>query len=209
MEKYRSELRKMDRKDIIKCSNKVNFKNLSVEDYDEFDIKELGFFLLRWFKNKKLGNPFNYNRFMEFVQSLTLGYKLKGVGGGADAVNEQNQTTELKATEFKGFRKGTNIEKSHSFTYNGMSRFPTIQKQKLECKQKIMRDPLHHWTIVDYENGKLIKTVQLTSEQVWKVLWPKWENSWYKSDKKDPRIGGAISIPELSRAGIDYITIPH
>lgn len=209
MEKYREDLKKMDREDLIKCSNKVNFKNLNVKDYGNLDIRELGFFLLRWFRYKGLGNPFNYNRFMEFVQASYLGYKLLGVGGGSDGINEKGETTEFKATGYLGFRKGSNVEKSHSFTYNGTSRQDTLEKQKIYCKKKIMRDPLHHWSMIDYENGKLLKTIQLSNNQVWKILWPKWERSWYNSNSKDPRIGGSISINELNKEGIKYIIIEH
>ena len=33
-----------------------------------------------------------------------------------------------------------------------------------------MRDPLHHWTVIDYEEGKCLYTIQLTNEQVWEIL---------------------------------------
>ena len=52
------------------------FQDLKIEDYTDQDIQDLGFFLLKWFKFKGFGNPFNYNRFMEFVQANLLGYKL-------------------------------------------------------------------------------------------------------------------------------------
>jgi hypothetical protein len=145
---------------------------------------------------------------MEFIQAKLLKYKLTKVGGGSDGINEQNKTSEFKGTEFLGFTK-KGVEKSHSFSYNGTTRKPTLEEQKKYCYEKIMRDPLHHWSIIDYENGKLIKTIQLTNEQVWKVLWPKWEKSWHNNGAADPRIGASISTAELKKAGIEYVTIIH
>lgn len=184
------------------------FQDLKIEDCTDQDIQNLGFFLLKWFKFKGLGNPFNYNRFMEFVQANLLGYDLTKVGGGSDGINEQNETTEFKGTEYKGLNlKG--VEKSMSFAYNGTTRKFTLEEQKKYCWEKIMRDPLHHWSMIDYENGVFVKTIQLTNEQVWQVLWPKWEKSWYNSKAADPRIGASISTAELKKAGIKYVTIDH
>ena len=186
----------------------ANFKELKVEDVTEQDIQDLGFFLLKWFKFKGFGNPFNYNRFMEFVQANLLKYKLTKVGGGSDGINDQDETTEFKGTEYKGVNKKGD-EKSHSFAYNGTTRKDTLEEQKKYCKEKIMRDPLHHWSMIDYENGTFIKTIQLTNEQVWQVLWPKWEKSWHNSGAADPRIGASISTNDLKNAGIEYVTITH
>jgi hypothetical protein len=184
------------------------FSSIDINTLTDDDVQELGFLLLRYFKSKGWGNPFNYNRFFEFIQTRVLGYYLTMVGGGSDGIDTNGKTTELKGTEYKGFGKNGN-EKSHSFTYNGTTRKPTLEEQKEYCKEKIMRDPLHHWTIFDYEKGELVKTFQLTSEQVWQVLWPKWEKSWYNSGKADPRISGTISTNELKKLGIVYKTIEH
>lgn len=184
------------------------FQDLKIEDCTDQDIQDLGFFLLKWFKFKGFGNPFNYNRFMEFVQANLLGYKLTKVGGGSDGINEQKETTEFKGTEFIGFTKKGD-ERSHSFSYNGTTRKPTLAEQEKYCREKIMRDPLHHWSMIDYENGTFIKTIQLTNEQVWQVLWPKWEKSWHNSKAADPRIGASISTIELKKEGIEYVTITH
>lgn len=184
------------------------FKNIDPKNLTDNDIHILGFLLLKYFKLKGWGNPFNYNRFFEFIQARVLGYNLTTVGGGSDGINDENKTTEFKGTEYKGFtNKGA--EKSHSFSYNGTTRKPTLTEQEKYCKEKIMRDPLHHWTIFDYENGKLLKTLQLTSDQVWKVLWPKWEKSWYNKTAADPRIGASISTNELNKMGIQYKIIEH
>ena len=186
----------------------ANFKELKIEDVTDQDIQDLGFFLLKWFKFKGFGNPFNYNRFMEFVQANLLGYKLTKVGGGSDGINDQDETTEFKGTEYKGVNKKGD-EKSHSVAYNGTTRKDTLEEQKKYCREKIMRDPLHHCSLIDYESGKIVKTIQLTNEQVWQVLWSKLEDSWHKSKAADPRIGGSISTAELKKAGIDYVTIAH
>lgn len=185
------------------------FFNINPEDLTEDDAQELGFLLLKYFKLKGWNNPFNYNRFFEFVQARVLGYNLTSVGGGSDAINDDNQTTEFKGTEYKGFSK-KGVELSHSFTYNGTTKKPTLEEQEQYCREKIMRDPLHHWTIFDYENGKLLKTIQLTAEQVWEVLWPKWKKSWHKSSfAADPRIGASISTSELKKLNIEYKIIEH
>lgn len=184
------------------------FSNIDPSDLTEDDIQELGFLLLKYFKSKGWGNPFNYNRFFEFIQARVLGYNLTTVGGGSDGINDENETTEFKGTEYKGLTKKGD-EKSHSFSYNGTTRKPTLMEQEKYCKEKIMRDPLHHWTIFDYESGKLLKTLQLTAEQVWTVLWPKWEKSWYNSGAADPRIGGSVSTSELNKLKIQYKVIEH
>lgn len=184
------------------------FQNLKVEDFTDLDIQDLGFFLLRWFKYYGFGNPFNYNRFMEFIQAKLLGYSLTSVGGGSDGINEQNETTEFKATKYLGTTKAGN-DKSLSFSYNGTTRKATLKEQLTYCKKKVMRDPLHHWTVIDYEEGKCLYTIQLTNEQVWEILWPKWERSWYDSKAADPRIGASISTAELKKAGIKYAIITH
>ena len=185
-----------------------NFKNLKVEDFTDQDILDLGYFLLKWFKFKGFGNPFNYNRFFEFVQANLLGYSLTRVGGGSDGINDQGETTEFKATEFLGYTK-RGVERSHSFTYNGTTRKNTLEEQMEYCREKIMRDPLHHCSLINSEAGKLVKTIQLTNEQVWQLLRPKWENSWHKPKAADPRIGGSISTAEMKKAGIEYVTITH
>ena len=184
------------------------FSNIDPKNLTDDDVQVLGFLLLKYFKMKGWGNPFNYNRFFEFIQARVLGYNLTTVGGGSDGINDEGESTEFKGTEYSGLTaKG--VEKSHSFTYNGTTRKPTLDEQKQYCKEKIMRDDLHHWTIFDYDNGKLLKTLQLTAEQVWTVLWPKWEKSWYNSGAADPRIGGSISTNELKKLGIEYNVIEH
>jgi hypothetical protein len=184
------------------------FSNIDPSDLTDDDIQALGFLLLKYFKMKGWGNPFNYNRFFEFIQARVLGYNLTTVGGGSDGINDVGKTSEFKGTEYKGLtKKGS--EKSHSFSYNGTTRKPTLAEQKKYCKEKIMRDSLHHWTIFDYEGGKLLKTLQLTAEQVWTILWPKWEKSWYNSGAADPRIGGSVSTSELNKLGIKYKVIQH
>ena len=184
------------------------FSNIDPKNLTDDDVQVLGFLLLKYFKMKGWGNPFNYNRFFEFVQARVFGYNLTTVGGGSDGINDKGKSIEFKGTEDKGLTaKG--VEKSHSFTYNGTTRKPTLDEQKKYCKEKIMRDDLHHWTIFDYENGKLLKTFQLTAEQVWTVLWPKWEKSWYKTGAADPRIGATISTNELKKLGIEYNVIEH
>jgi hypothetical protein len=184
------------------------FQDLKIEDCTYQDIYDLGCFLLKWFESKGLGNPFNYNRFIEFAQANLLGYILTKVGGGSDGINDQDETTEFKGTKFLGYTK-KGVQRSHSVSYNGTTRKDTLEEQKKYCKAKIMRDPLHHWSLIDYESGKIIKTIQLTNEQVWKVLWPKWEKSWYKPTAADPRIGATISTDEMKKAGIEPVIITH
>tara|TARA_R100001463_G_scaffold132494_1_gene193207 strand:- start:1494 stop:2090 length:597 start_codon:yes stop_codon:yes gene_type:complete len=166
--------------------------------------------VLSWFKLRNLGNPFNYNRAFEFIVANNLGYVLLPVGGGSDAVNpnDPNDTIELKGTEYKGLTK-KGLEKSHSFSYNGTSRKPTLKEQEEHCKKKIMRDKYHYWTMTDYENGELVKTLKIKNSDVWTLIWTKWEKSWYNVKDDDPRIGGSISTNLLKKMNIPYEVITH
>ena len=184
------------------------FLNFDFKTLTDDEIRTVGFLLLKSFQFKGWGNPFNYNRFMEFIQAKLFGYKLTTVGGGSDGINEQNETTEFKATKYLGLTK-KGIERSMSFAYNGTTRMLTLEEQKKYCYNKIMRDSLHHWTVVDYESGECLYTIQLTNEQVWSLIWPKWEKSWYDKNAGDPRIGASISTAELKKSGIKYVTITH
>ena len=138
--------------------------------------------ILSWFKLRNLGNPFNYNRAFEFIVAHNLGYVLLPVGGGSDAVNpnDSNDSIELKGTEYLGLTKKSK-EKSHSFTYNGTTKVQTIEEQEKLCYKKVMRDEYHYWTIVDYDAGKLLKTLKVKNTNVWSLIWTKWKDSFYKS----------------------------
>ena len=167
--------------------------------------------ILSWFKLRNLGNPFNYNRAFEFIVAHNLGYVLLPVGGGSDGVNpnDPTDTIELKGTEYLGLTK-RGKEKSHSFSYNGTSRKPTLKEQEEHCKKKIMRDKYHYWTMTDYENGKLVKTLKIKNSDVWSLIWKKWKDSFYKSaTNADGRIGGSISTNDLKKNNIPYEVITH
>lgn len=162
-----------------------------------------------WFSARKLGNPFNYNRAFEFIQCMDLGYVPTTVGGGSDGVKPENEedTTELKVTGYKGVGKNGK-ELSHSFTYNGTSRKATLDEQEKYCYNKIMRDEYHHWSIVDYEEGKFVKTYKVKNTIVWKLIWEKWKKSFINITTKngevraDQRIGGVISTDDLKKSGL-------
>ena len=167
--------------------------------------------VLSWFKLRNLGNPFNYNRAFEFIVAHNLGYVLLPVGGGSDSVNpnDPNDRIELKSTEHLGLTK-KGKEKSHSFTYNGTTKKQTIEEQEEYCHNKIMRDKYHYWTMTDYENGKLVKTLKIKNSDVWTLIWKKWKNSFYKSaTNADGRIGGSISTNDLKKNNIPYEVIEH
>ena len=180
-----------------------------IENADDLQMKEILLAIVKWFKKKGLANPFNYNYGFEFIQCLTLGYKKTTVGGGSDGIKEDGETTELKATEYQGLTK-KGKEKSHSFSYNGTSKKQTIEEQKEYCYNKIMRDKFHHWTIIDYENGKLVKTLKIKNTDVWTLIWSKWEKAFYESStREDGRINGSISTNELEKKNIPYEVIEH
>ena len=165
--------------------------------------------LLKYFKKEGLGNPFNYNRGFEFLQADVLDFDLLPVGGGSDFISkDKKETGEGKGTEDKGLTK-KGVEKSHSWSYNGTSRFDTLEEQKEYCKKKIMRDEYHYWTIFNYEVGELVKTYKVKNVDVWSLIWTKWEKSWYNSNNKDPRIGGTVSTKELNDKNIPYEVITH
>ena len=171
------------------------------------EMVDVLFATLSWFKDRGLGNPFNYNRAFEYIQSGVLGYEVTTVGGGSDGINADGDTAEFKGTEYKGTtKKGT--EKAHSFTYNGTTRKDTIEEQRAYCRDKVMRDRFHYWTIFDYENGRLVKTFKLTGAAVWSLIWPKWEHSFHNPGA-DPRIGGSISTTLLESSGVPYEVIDH
>ena len=102
-----------------------------IENADDLQMKEILLAILKWFKKKSLANPFNYNFGFEFIQAVTHGFRVAPVGGGSDGISliDPNITAEFKATEYKGQTKN-GVDKSHSFSYNGTSRFDTIKEQE-------------------------------------------------------------------------------
>jgi len=72
-----------------------------------------------------------------------------------------------------------------------------------------MRDKYHYWTMTDYENGELVKTLKIKNSDVWTLIWTKWEKSWYNVKDDDPRIGGSISTNLLKKMNIPYEVITH
>ena len=98
-------------------------------------MEEELFRVLKWFQTNSLGNPFNYNRAFEWLQARLLGFELTKVGGGSDGINETGVTAEFKAAAWKGFSKNGQ-ELTHSFTYNGTSRFETWEEQEEIRKEK-------------------------------------------------------------------------
>ena len=180
-----------------------------IEEASPAEMVQILFAVLSWFKVRGLGNPFNYNRAFEFIQAHVLDFNLLPVGGGSDGVSDDGTTTEFKATEWQGFTK-KGKEKSHSFTYNGTTKKQTIEEQEKYCYNKIMRDEYHHWTIVDYDAGKLLKTFKVKNTDVWSLIWTKWKDSFYKSPTNaDGRIGGSISTSLLKEKNIPYEVIDH
>ncbi len=157
------------------------------------------------FERREFGNPYNYNRGFEWMQAQLHGFELTTVGGGSDgrSINDPNITAEFKATKFKGH------DRSHSFSYNGTSRQPTLSEQEQYSKSKIMRDKFHYWDIVDYTTGTFVKTIKISNVEVWKALWPKWKASYLKRGAKDPRIGASVSTKYLDDNKIDYEIIIH
>ena len=178
----------------------------SIENASDAEMKEILFQVLKWFKKRGFGNPFNYNRAFEWLQAEMLGFKLTTVGGGSDGENAEGISAEFKATAYKGFTKN-NVEKSHSFSYNGTTRKDNLEEQEKYCRTKIMRDPFHYWSIIDYVGGSFVKTLKVPSETVWKTLWPKWERSFHNVKAADPRIGGPVSTNDLAVG--EYEIIRH
>ena len=182
-----------------------------IKNASQDDMVKILLEVLSWFKLRNLGNPFNYNRAFEFIVAHNLGYVLLPVGGGSDAVNpnDPTDTIELKGTEYLGLTK-RGKEKSHGFTYNGTTKKQTIEEQEEYCYNKIMRDKYHYWTMTDYENGKLVKTLKIKNSDVWSLIWKKWKSSLYNSaTNADGRIGGSISTNDLKHHNIKYEIISH
>ena len=72
-----------------------------------------------------------------------------------------------------------------------------------------MRDEYHYWTMTDYENGELVKTLKIKNGDVWTLIWTKWKDAWYNSTNSDPRINGSISTNDLKKKNIPYEVITH
>ena len=177
-----------------------------VETASRAEMKEILFYVLKWFKKKTLGNPFNYNRAFEWLQAEILGFELEKVVGGSDGNDKDGVTAEFKASAWKGLgAKGQEL--TNSFTYNGTSRYEDWNEQEDYCLKKIFRDPFHFWSIINYEEGKFVKTFKVPAETVCNLLMPKWTNSWKNPSKKDPRIGGSVSTKDL--AGENFEIINH
>ena len=198
-----------EREKIMTHINDINFETADTKDVSYETVMVMLLWLARYFKSKGFGNPFNYYRAFEFIQARVLGYILEPVGGGSDGRKpDSEETAEFKGTEYKGMNKKGTKELSHHVSYNGTSRFGTIEEQEEYCKKKVMRDRFHYWTLFDYENGKLIKTFKISASNVWKVLWPKWKKSFETgANKKDPRIGASISTNLLKSE--EYEVIVH
>lgn len=181
-----------------------------IENASDQEIKEILLVIAKRFYIKGLGNPFNYNRGMEFIQALTFGLILCPVGGGSDAYHAlQAWYAELKKTSFLGFTKA-GILKSHSFAYNGTTRKPTLDGQIEYCRTKILRDKYHFLTIVDDVRGALYQTFKVPGEEMSKVLLPKMIHSWETGTSKgDPRINASVSTNDIMKSGIYYETIEH
>jgi hypothetical protein len=180
----------------------------SIENASNPEMVKILLTVSKWFYAKGLGNPFNYNRAIEFLQAESLGYLLTKVGGGSDGITVDGESMEGKSAEYLGFgKKGK--EYSHSVTYNGTSRKSTLEEQEEYCKNKIMRDKFHYWTLINYKDGKLEKTFKIKSEDIWTVIWPKWKNSFYNPSAADPRIGTTLSTNELHTNNIKYEVIAH
>ena len=163
--------------------------------------------VVRWFNKRALGNPFNYNRAFEWLQAKLLNFKLLPVGGGSDGINEYDITAEFKATVEKGLTK-KGVPKQHSWAYNGTSRFPTLDEQIEYCTTKIMRDPHHYLSIINYDTGKFVKTLKAPNEVIAEILLPKLIKSWKdSSNRKDPRIGGSVTTKDLDKK--DYEELIH
>ena len=194
-------------------SNKLSeiLDNTDPADVDDIVLEKLLMLTLRVFKFRGLGNPFNYNRAFEWLQAKYFGFILSKVGGGSDGEHCNgiyapiDSTGEFKATKWLGLTKAVR-EKVHSFAYNGTSFFKDWNAQMEYCRQKIMRDPFHFWTITDYDTGKFVKTFKVPAETVSSLLMPKWENSWKTSpNRKDPRIGGSVSTNDLNGENFEII----
>jgi len=183
-------------------------KMYDIENATPEQMLEILLSLAKKFNKDELGNPFNYNRGVEYIQAMTFGLRLTKVGGGTDAYHAiEKWFAELKATPFSGFTKKGEL-KSHSFPYNGTTRKATIEEQVEYCHKKVLRDKYHFLTIIDNSKGSLYQTYKVTGEEMWKVLKDKMIKSW-ENPKGDPRINATVSTNDLKKYGIQYEVIKH
>ena len=167
-------------------------------------MEEILLAILRWFNRMGYGNPFNYNRGIEFLQARMFGFKLEIVGGGSDGKNDEGITAEFKYTKWIGYTKKGTL-RSHSVSYNGTTRKNTLEEQEKYCREKIMRDPHHSWSLIDNDTGKCIQSYKVPAEKIWKILWPKWKKSSYKPNAAEPRIGASLSTNDCTGQECDLI----
>ena len=173
--------------------------------FDDDGKELLGILLEISFYKDELGNPNNYNRFNEFRQARKHKCKLFKVGGGSDAyeIDNPNNTKEFKYGKFKGFGKNGKL-KSHSVSYNGTSRYPTIEEQERECRKKIMRDGEHIWDFADPTTGEFKMTIKIKNVDIVDLLLSKQLESWRKTTNKDNRINANISTKMLDDNNVPY-----
>jgi len=169
-------------------------------------MEEILLAVLKWFNKMGYGNPFNYNRGIEWLQARMFDFELTKVGGGSDGENDKGITAEFKYTKWIGHTKKGTL-RSHSVSYNGTTRKNNLEEQEKYCREKIMRDPYHYWSLVDNDKGIFVQSYKVPAETVWKLLWPKWKNSFHNPSAADPRIGASISTNDL--IGEDFEIIPH
>tara|TARA_B100000029_G_scaffold59965_1_gene53952 strand:+ start:265 stop:825 length:561 start_codon:yes stop_codon:yes gene_type:complete len=167
-------------------------------------MEEILLAILKWFNRMGYGNPFNYNRGIEFLQARMFGFKLTIVGGGSDGKNDEGITAEFKYTKWIGYTKKGTL-RSHPFTYNGTTRKNTLEEQEKYCREKIMRDPHHYWSLIDNDTGKFVHSYKVPAETVWKLLWPKWKRSFHNPNAADPRIGAQLTTNDLNGEEFEFI----
>ena len=134
-------------------------------------------------KANKWGDPFNYARGKEIHMANILGHKIADTLSGADAEDEDGEC-EYKST----------VNKNISATYNGISKHKTIEEQEQYLKtEKICKYTNHYFSRFD-ENGNVVEIYKMHCNKVFEYVWEKIKIQFFKTNRKDPRLG--VQIPK-------------
>lgn len=138
-----------------------------------------------------LGDPFSYNRMREILMAMKLKHTIATTYSKEDATDRQNKLCEYKST----------ITDEINGTYNGISYYKTWDEQQKHTKEKIYSCSKHYFArFKDHIN--IDELYEMSCEDVWKILEPKFKKSWETSpNRKDPRVGAQIKAAEIYQYG--------
>ena len=145
------------------------------------------------------GECFSYNRAREIHMANFLGHQIAKKYSGADAMDENNQEVEYKAT----------ITKDITATYNGISVYETWEDQERYLRDhKIGKYKRHFYA--RYSGYKIVELYELSGDAVLDYILPKLQAQFSKDrkNKKDPRFGVSIPKKYIHEVGKKIFPLP-